>query len=47
MALSLVRRYRDIVRTALADYGGREVDRAGDGSLGFDDSTDLELVDWQ
>ncbi len=32
-ALSLVRRYRDIVRTALVDYGGREVDRAGDGFL--------------
>jgi class 3 adenylate cyclase len=32
-ALSLVRRYRDIVRRALADHGGREVDRAGDGFL--------------
>jgi hypothetical protein len=32
-ALSLVRRYRDIVRRALVDHGGREVDRAGDGFL--------------
>ena len=32
-ALSLVRRYRDIVRKALADHCGREVDRAGDGFL--------------
>ncbi len=32
-ALSLVRRYRDIVRKALVDHGGREVDRAGDGFL--------------
>jgi class 3 adenylate cyclase len=32
-ALGLVRRYRDIVRRALADHGGREVDRAGDGFL--------------
>ena len=32
-ALSLVRRYRDIVRRALAENGGREVDRAGDGFL--------------
>ncbi len=32
-ALGLVRRYRDIVRTALVDHGGREVDRAGDGFL--------------
>jgi class 3 adenylate cyclase len=32
-ALGLVRRYRDIVRRALADSGGREVDRAGDGFL--------------
>ena len=33
LALSLVRRYRDIVRKALTDHGGREVDRAGDGFL--------------
>jgi class 3 adenylate cyclase len=32
-ALGLVRRYRDIVRKALMDHGGREVDRAGDGFL--------------
>ena len=32
-ALSLVHRYRDIVRRALADHSGREVDRAGDGFL--------------
>jgi class 3 adenylate cyclase len=32
-ALGLVRRYRDIVRRALLDHGGREVDRAGDGFL--------------
>ena len=32
-ALGLVRRYRDIVRKALSDHGGREVDRAGDGFL--------------
>ena len=32
-ALGLVRRYRDIVRRALMDHGGREVDRAGDGFL--------------
>lgn len=32
-ALGLVHRYRDIVRRALADNGGREVDRAGDGFL--------------
>jgi class 3 adenylate cyclase len=32
-ALDLVHRYRDIVRRALADYDGREVDRAGDGFL--------------
>lgn len=32
-ALDLVKRYRDIVRRALADHGGREVDRAGDGFL--------------
>ena len=32
-ALDLVHRYRDIVRGALADYDGREVDRAGDGFL--------------
>ena len=33
MALTLVRRYRSIVRNALVDHGGREVDRAGDGFL--------------
>ncbi len=32
-ALSLVHRYRDIIRKALVDHGGREVDRAGDGFL--------------
>ena len=32
-ALSLVRRYRQIVRKALVENGGREVDRAGDGFL--------------
>jgi class 3 adenylate cyclase len=32
-ALRFVRRYRDIVRRALLDHGGREVDRAGDGFL--------------
>jgi len=32
-ALGLVHRYRDVVRKALADNGGREVDRAGDGFL--------------
>ena len=32
-ALDLVHRYRDIVRGALADNDGREVDRAGDGFL--------------
>jgi class 3 adenylate cyclase len=32
-ALGFVRRYRDIVRRALMDHGGREVDRAGDGFL--------------
>jgi class 3 adenylate cyclase len=32
-ALGLVHRYRDIVRRALVDHGGREVDRAGDGFL--------------
>lgn len=32
-ALSLVKRYRDVVRKALMDHGGREVDRAGDGFL--------------
>ena len=32
-ALELVRWYRDIVRRALMDHGGREVDRAGDGFL--------------
>jgi len=33
VALNLVRRYRDTVRKALVDNGGREVDRAGDGFL--------------
>ena len=32
-ALGIVRGYRDIVRKALLDHGGREVDRAGDGFL--------------
>ena len=32
-ALALVRKYRDVVRRALVDHGGREVDRAGDGFL--------------
>ena len=32
-ALRLVHRYRDIVRRALLNHGGREVDRAGDGFL--------------
>ncbi len=32
-ALDLVHRYRDIVRRALSDHDGREVDRAGDGFL--------------
>jgi class 3 adenylate cyclase len=32
-ALSLVHRYRDIVRSALVAHGGREIDRAGDGFL--------------
>jgi len=32
-ALALVHRYRDVVRKALVDHGGREVDRAGDGFL--------------
>lgn len=32
-ALLLVRRYRAIVRKALVNHGGREVDRAGDGFL--------------
>lgn len=32
-ALDLVHRYREIVRQALMKYGGREVDRAGDGFL--------------
>ncbi len=32
-ALGLVRRYRDVVRKALVDHSGREVDRAGDGFL--------------
>ena len=83
-ALSLVRTYRDVVRSALLDHGGREVDRTGDGFLtsfdsahaavacaiaiqrelclgkdltfrslgsvklkGFEDSTDLEVVEWR
>ncbi len=33
VALGLVRRYRDIVRRALVEHGGREIDRAGDGFL--------------
>ena len=33
VALEVVRRYREIVRTALVEHGGREVDRAGDGFL--------------
>lgn len=32
-ALALVHRYRDVVRKALVDNEGREVDRAGDGFL--------------
>ena len=32
-ALGLVHRYREIVRRALMNHGGREVDRAGDGFL--------------
>ena len=32
-ALALVRKYRDVVRRALVDHGGREVDRVGDGFL--------------
>ena len=32
-ALGLVRKYRDVVRRALVDHGGREIDRAGDGFL--------------
>ena len=32
-ALGPVRKYRDLVREALADHGGTEVDRAGDGFL--------------
>lgn len=32
-ALGLVHRYREIVRKALLDHDGREVDRAGDGFL--------------
>ena len=32
-ALGIVRGYRDIVRKALLDHGGREVDCAGDGFL--------------
>ena len=38
LALELVHRYRAIVRKALVDYGGREVDRAGDGFLTSFDS---------
>ena len=37
-ALDLVRRYRDVVRRALVDHGGKEVDRAGDGFLTSFDS---------
>jgi class 3 adenylate cyclase len=37
-ALSLVRRYRDIVRRALVEHDGREIDRAGDGFLTSFDS---------
>ncbi len=37
-ALGLVRRYRDVVRRALVDHGGKEVDRAGDGFLTSFDS---------
>jgi class 3 adenylate cyclase len=33
VALGLVQTYRKIVRSALVDHGGREVDRAGDGFL--------------
>ena len=32
-ALGLVRKYRDVVRRAVVDHGGKEVDRAGDGFL--------------
>ncbi len=32
-ALEVVRRYRNTVRAALVEHGGREVDRAGDGFL--------------
>ena len=32
-ALDLVRRYREIVRRALVEHDGREIDRAGDGFL--------------
>lgn len=32
-ALVLMQRYREIVRNALVDHGGREIDRAGDGFL--------------
>ena len=38
-ALGLVRTYRDLVRTALVDHGGREIDRAGDGFLTSFEST--------
>jgi len=38
-ALGLVHGYRDIVRKALVDNGGREVDRAGDGFLTSFEST--------
>jgi len=32
-ALALMQRYREIVRNALVDHSGREIDRAGDGFL--------------
>ncbi len=38
VALGLVRTYRDIVRRAVVKYGGREIDRAGDGFLTSFDS---------
>jgi class 3 adenylate cyclase len=37
-ALGLVRRYREVVRGALLNHGGKEVDRAGDGFLTSFDS---------
>ena len=37
-ALGLVHRYRNVVRDALVDHGGKEVDRAGDGFLTSFDS---------